>query len=160
MGNNSPFSKDILRIKDVKLLAENISAKLRTDVCQVLGRRGGVVGISGGVDSSVTLALAVNALGAGNVVGVILPDKDSSPESKVLAEDLANRFGVKTVIEDISMVLEGFHCYARRDEAVKRVLPDYNPLTDKMNIGINADSILKNLPPVFYVKVIYQDGTQ
>ncbi len=160
MKKDYQFSKDILQIKDIDSFVEKICTKLKTDIFQVLGRRGGVVGISGGVDSSVTLALAVRVLGAENVMGIILPEKDSSPESKILAQQLAQKFEIKTVIEDISRVLEGFHCYERRDEAVKRVLPDYNPVTDKMSIGISSDSILKNLPPVFYVKVIYENGVQ
>lgn len=160
MGKNNQFTRDILQIKDVELFIENICSKLRTDVFHVLGRRGGVVGISGGIDSSVTLALSAKALGAENVVGIIMPEKDSSPESQILAQNLAQRLGVKTIIEDISAVLEGFHCYSRRDEAVKRVVPGYNAQTDKMSIGINADSILKDLPPIFYVKVIYADGTE
>jgi NAD+ synthase len=160
MEKDYQFSRDVLQIKDIDLLVEKICTKLNTDIFNVLGRRGGVVGISGGVDSSVTLALAAKALGSENVIGLILPEKDSNPESKILAQELARKFEVKTIIEDISMVLEGFHCYERRDDAVKRVLPNYNPATDKMSIGISSDSILKNLPPVFYVKVVYEDGSQ
>lgn len=160
MEKDYQFSKDILHIKDIDSFVEKICTKLKTDVFPVLGRRGGVVGISGGIDSSVTLALAARALGAENVIGIMLPEKDSNPESKILAHQLAGQFGVKTITEDISMVLEGFHCYERRDAAVKRVLPNYNPLTDKMSIGIYSDSIVKNLPPVFFVKVIYENGVQ
>jgi NAD+ synthase len=160
MEKSNQFSKDILQIKDIDEIVEKICTKLKRDIFQVLGRRGGVVGISGGIDSSVTLALAVKALGAENVVGIILPEKESSPESKILAQELAQRLKVKTITEDISMVLEGFNCYARRDEAVKRLFPNYNPAKDKMSIGIPADSIQKNLPPVFYIKVIYSDGVQ
>lgn len=160
MGKEYQFTKDILQIKDIDSLVEKICTKLSTDVFHVLGKRGAVVGISGGIDSSVTLALAVRALGVSNVIGLILPERDSSPESKILAQELAQKYEVKTIIEDISMVLEGFRCYERRDDAVKRVLPDYNPVTDKMSIGISSDSILKNLPPVFYVKVIYENGVQ
>ena len=154
------FSKDLLHIKDVDLVVDKICAKLKSDVFNVLGRRGGVVGISGGIDSSVTLALAVRALGAENVIGIILPDKDSSSDSRILAEKLAGKFGVKTRVEDISQALEGFHCYERRDEAVKRLIPNYDPKKDKMKIYVNADAISKNLPPVFRVMVEYSDGSE
>ena len=159
VAEKTQFSKDLLQITDVGVVVDKICAKLKSDVTNVLGRWGGVVGISGGIDSSVTLALAARALGVENVCGIILPEKDSNPDSRILAEKLANKLGVRTIVEDISMVLEGFHCYARRDEAVKRVIPNYNPQKDKMKIIVNADSIANNLPPVFHVDVEYADGS-
>ncbi len=160
MQNKQQFSRDIIRISDVESFVERICTKLKDDVYHVLKRKGAVVGISGGIDSSVTLALAVRAFGAENILGVMMPEKDSNPESLILAQKLADKFGVKTIIEDISSALEGFQCYSRRDEAVKRVIPDFNPKTDKMKIGIPTENIEKNLPPVFYVTVIYADGLQ
>jgi len=154
------FSRDIIQIKDVELVVDKICSKIREDIFHVLRRKGGVVGISGGIDSSVTLALAARAIGAENIFGVMLPEKDSSPESRVLAQKLADKFGVKTVVEDISSALQGFQCYTRRDEAVKRIIPNFNPQTDKMKIGIPVEILEKKLPPVFHVTVIYADGTQ
>jgi len=160
MENKNQFSRNIIQLNDIENVANNICAKLKDDVIHVLRRKGGVVGISGGIDSSVTLALAVRAFGAENLIGVMLPEKDSSPESRMLAQKLADKFGVKTVVEDISAALQGFQCYSRRDEAVKRIIPAYNPLTDKMKIGIPVEIIEKNLPPVFHVTVIYANGMQ
>ena len=76
-----PFSKDILVIKDITSFTDSIVSKFREDVVKVLKRRGGVIGISGGIDSSVTMALAVKAFGSDRVLGVMLPEKDSSPGS-------------------------------------------------------------------------------
>ncbi len=160
MQNKQQFSRDVIRIRDIESFVDSICTKLKDDVYHVLKRAGAVVGISGGIDSSVTLALAVRAFGAENILGVMMPEKDSNPESLILAQQLADKFGVKTVIDDISSALEGFQCYSRRDEAVKRVIPDFNPETDKMKIGIPTENIEKNLPPVFYVTVIYADGSQ
>jgi len=154
------FSRDIILLKDVELVADRICSRLKEDIFHVLRRKGGVVGISGGIDSSVTLALAVRALGAENVLGIMLPEKDSSPESRILAQKLADKFNVKTVVEDISSALDGFQCYSRRDEAVKRIIPDFNPQTDKMKIGIPLEIIEKNIPPVFHVTVVYANGKQ
>jgi len=160
MENKNQFSRNIIQLSDIENVANNICAKLKGDVIHVLRRKGGVVGISGGIDSSVTLALAVRAFGAENLIGVMLPEKDSSPESRMLAQKLADKFGVKTVVEDISAALQGFQCYSRRDEAVKRIIPAYDPLTDKMKIGIPVEIIEKNLPPVFHVTVIHANGMQ
>ncbi|MEI6679683.1 MAG: NAD(+) synthase [Mariniphaga sp.] len=158
MENKIQFSRDIIQLKNVELVVEGICSKLKEDVFHVLRRKGAIIGISGGIDSSVALALAVKALGAENLLGVMLPEKDSSPESRILAQNLADKFGVKTVVEDISLALEGFHCYSRRDEAVKRVIPDYNPATDKMKIGIPKNTSEKNLPPVFHITVVSAQG--
>ncbi len=154
------FTREIIKLADTAATIDTIVEKLRHDVSQVLRRRGGVVGISGGIDSSVTLAIAVKAFGAKNVLGVMLPEKDSSDDSKELALKLAKKFGVKVIEENISGALEGFGCYRRRDEAVKRVIPEFNPATDKMKIGIPEEFLNSNMPPVFYVTVIFADGTQ
>ncbi|SFD79649.1 NAD(+) synthase [Thermophagus xiamenensis] len=154
------FTPDILRIKNPEALTDKICQKLKEDVFRRFRRKGGVVGISGGIDSSVTLALAARALGSERVVGVLLPEKDSSPDSKALALKLADKYGVQTVEENISDALSGFGCYTRRDEAVKRIVPEYNPATDKMKIVIPKELLEQNLPPVFYVTVIFQDGSE
>lgn len=160
MNHSKNFSRDSIQLTDVAHTTEEICNKLKQDVYQTLRRNGGVVGISGGIDSSVTLALAVKALGAENVLGVMMPEKDSSDKSRVLAEQLANQFGIKTITENISQALEGFNCYARRDEAVKRIFPAFNSEKDKMKIGIPKEIAEKNLPALFHLTVIFQDGRE
>lgn len=154
------FSKKILEIKNVEQSVEQICRQLRKDVISNLKRKGGVIGISGGIDSSVTLALAVRALGPANVTGLMLPEKDSSPDSLLLAKKLADQFGVKYEIEDISPALEGFGCYRRRDEAVKRVFPEYNPEDYKFKIGIGRTAFNQNLPAVFQATIVDAEGRE
>jgi NAD+ synthase len=155
-----PFSRDIIKLQNLDEVVESITSQLRHDIGKRFRRRGAVIGISGGIDSSVTLALTVKALGAKNVLGLLLPEEDSSPESKEFALALADKFGIETIEENISGALEGFGCYRRRDEAVKRVIPEYNPEEDKMKIVIPEDIIKRNLPPVHYVTVIFKDGSE
>ena len=154
------FNKTMIQLKNIDAVIDGICKKLRADVHRVLKRRGAVVGISGGIDSSVTMALAVKAFGAKNVLGVMLPEKESSGASKEFALKLAAKFGVEVREENISSALEGFACYQRRDEAVKRIIPEYNPASDKMKIGIPAELIKSKMPPVFHVTVIFADGTE
>ena len=106
-------------------------------------RNGAVIGISGGIDSSVCLALSVKAFGPEKVLGIMMPEKDSSPDSEELALELADKFGVKTIKEEITGALDGFRCYERRDEAVKRVFPEYDPETYKMKIGIRQSGLIQ-----------------
>lgn len=155
-----PFTKDIILLNDIETLVNRICVKLKNDVTKHLKRRGGVVGISGGIDSSVTLALAVKALGPQYVLGIMLPEQDSSPDSKELALELAKKFGVATIEENITAALTGFGCYQRRDEAVKRVFPEYHPKSYKMKIGVKQTGLYNNLPPVFSLTIIDAEGNE
>jgi len=148
------FSKGILLINNIESKINSITQKLNEDILKVLKRKGAIVGISGGIDSSVTLALTTKAIGAENVIGILLPEKDSSGESKDLALKLANQLGVKTIEENITAALEGFGCYRRRDEAVKAIFPEYNSQEYTMKIGINPHGISRNLPPVFSLTIV------
>ena len=154
------FNKDILIIPNVGNEVDRITFKLREDIHGILKRNGAVVGISGGIDSSVTLALAVKALGENKVIGVMLPEKDSNSESKELALKLAETFNVQTVEENITKALDGFNCYQRRDEAVASIFPEYNPIYYKMKIGVNKSGLHQNLPPVFSLTIIDNGGSE
>ena len=106
---------------------ERLVVGLRQAVRWTLRRSGAVLGISGGVDSSVVLALCVRAFGAERLTAVMMPEKDSDSESESLARQLAGHFGVEAVLEDITPILEGFGCYPRRDQAIQRLFPEYDP---------------------------------
>lgn len=159
MNLKTGFHKEILKINDIEIVCNTIVEKLKTDTIQKLHRFGGVVGISGGIDSSVTLALTAKAFGPDKVLGIMLPEQDSSPVSALLAEKLASKFKVKTLTENITGALKGFKCYERRDEAVKNVFPEYDPSVYKMKIGIRTlpGSML---PPVFSVVIIDKNGKE
>lgn len=160
MTNKKPFSKDIIHLDNIEEVVNNITQQLQTDVLKNLKRFGGVVGISGGIDSSVCMALAAKAFGPEKVLGVMLPEHDSSPDSEMLATELANKFGVKAIKENITGALKGFGCYERRDEAVKRVFPEYDPESYKMKIGVRQSGLYNNLPPIFSLTIIDKDGNQ
>jgi NAD+ synthase len=154
------FSSEILQIENIETECKSIVTKLQNDVYEKLHRMGAVVGISGGIDSSVTFALAVRAFGADNVLGIMLPEKDSSIDSARYAQMLADQLGVKTIAENITEALQGFGCYERRDEAVKRVFPEYNPATHKMKICVKSSGLYTNLPPMFSVIIIDSQGNE
>ena len=153
------LSHDLLQIEDIESVCNVMVERLKQTVFQQLNRRGGVVGISGGIDSSVTLALSVKAFGAKNVLGVILPESESSQDSEIMAKALANKFGVRVVVEDITSALKGLGCYSRRDEAIMNVFPEFNPDIDKSKIGINQ-RVDKNIPPVFSVTIVSPEGEE
>jgi len=154
------FNKNILRI-DPALEVERIVQSLRQKVRKTLRRHGGVVGISGGVDSAVVLALSVRAFGPEKVVAVMMPDRDSSPESEQLARDLARQFGVEPLLENITEALRGFGCYRRRDQAIRRIFPDFDADAGyKVKIGLPQDLLEESTLNLFTLTVITPGGEQ
>lgn len=67
-----------------------------------------VIGISGGVDSAVSAKFAVEALGAGNVLGVMLPYKTSNPQSISDAKLVINELGIKSELIEISRIVDSY----------------------------------------------------
>ena len=63
-----------------------------------------VIGLSGGIDSSLTAAIAVEALGKGNVVGVTMPSQHTSSATRSDAERLASNMGIELVTVPIEAV--------------------------------------------------------
>ena len=118
------FSKDVLRIDPVVVTAA-IEKALRDQVLTMLRRRGIVVGLSGGIDSSVVTSLAARAVGPERVVAILMPERDSASESAALARLLADKLGVPTVLEELHDTLAAAGCYRRQDEAIRSVFPDY-----------------------------------
>jgi NAD+ synthase len=119
----APFSSAVLQmdaVAEIERLAGGIRNALRD-----LRRRGVVIGLSGGIDSSVVAALAARAVGPERVIGLMMPEAESSGESLALAQRLAQELGIKAAVEDITTSLAAAGCYRRRDEAVRTVIPEY-----------------------------------
>lgn len=117
-------SLDELRI-DVAAESQRIEKWIQETVRR-LHRCGVVLGLSGGIDSSVVAALSTRALGANKVLGVFMPELESSDDSLKLGELLAKSLGISTVLEDISPILQACGCYRRRDDAIRTLVPEYS----------------------------------
>src|SRR6266566_2228170 len=113
-----------LRI-DSPTVVSRITAALRAQLASSLKRRGLVVGMSGGVDSSVCVALAVAAVGPKRVLGLFMPERESDPESLRIARCFAADLGIEHTTEDIAPILEATGCYRRRNEAIRSVVPEF-----------------------------------
>ncbi|RUM97751.1 NAD(+) synthase [Pseudaminobacter arsenicus] len=118
----SPATLDI----DPAAESDRIATALREQV-RGMRKRGLVLGLSGGIDSSVCAALAVKALGPGKVFCLFMPENDSDPESLRLGKLVAETYGIEARTENIGPTLDAMGCYARRDAFIREVVPDYGP---------------------------------
>ena len=124
MQATSSFSPKVLDI-DAAAVTREIAEAIREIVFHRLRRRGAVVGLSGGVDSSVTAAVCVEALGKERVLGLFMPEDESSKESLSLGGLLAESLGIGAIVEDIGPALKALRCYEQRDEAIRKMIPEY-----------------------------------
>jgi NAD+ synthase len=131
------FTKDVLSIDPVRVAGE-IEEAVRASL-RALRRRGVVVGVSGGIDSSVVASLCARAVGSDRVVALLMPERDSSSESLRLGRLLASSLGIETILEDIAPALEAVGGYARQAEAIRMVFPNY---TEGSRFKITLPSIL------------------
>ncbi len=104
---------------------ERITGRMREILSGELHRRGFVIAMSGGIDSSVCAALAVKALGPKKVFGLLMPEQDSSSTSGDLGKLLAEHLGIEYTVDNIAPALEALGCYQWRDDAIRDVFPDY-----------------------------------
>jgi NAD+ synthase len=135
-----------------------------------LNRRGCVLGISGGVDSAVCAHLAARAVGPERVLGLLMPERESSEEAGARARRLCENLRIRYVVEDVSSPLEAIGCYRRRDEAIRALFPGYGPgwrqkilitsgnsWTPYFNIAVQSPSgerVERRLPSEVYLQVV------
>jgi NAD+ synthase len=153
-----PFSRNDIKI-DVAAETTRIVDRMRQIVGRDLRKQGGVVGISGGLDSSVCLALSARAFGPEKVLGITMPESDSNPISAVLARQLARQFGVRYIVEDMTAALAGFGAYRRRDEAMNKVFPEYDA-TYRAKIVLPSALGAKDQLNVYQLAIISPEGSQ
>jgi len=118
------FSSDVLNI-NAEAESDRLQTVLREQVLGALRRRGVVLGLSGGVDSSVVAALSVRALGPERVVALLMPERESSDDALAVGRLVAAQLGIEAIEEPIGAVLEAAGCYRRHDEAIRMVFPEY-----------------------------------
>lgn len=148
---------DALRL-DCEAEADRIAQRLRECVREKLKRRGVVVALSGGIDSSVVGGLCVRAFGPERVFGLMLPEKDSSPETLRLSQAIVDHLGIDAEHHDITEMLHAAGCYRYRDEAIHSVIPAYSA-EYKCKIVLPSLLTAENLR-VFSVVVEAPDGQQ
>ena len=160
--------ENVLEISNVEEVVGSLSEFLVEQVNKNFKKKGVVIGLSGGLDSSVIAALCVRALGSENVFGLIMPERESNPDSIILAKNLAKKLKIKTKIVDITNTLKSFDVYQIKEEIIKKYFPEFNEKTqyrivvphdliDRDGVGFpylevqNIDNVIKK------IKLSYDD---
>jgi NAD+ synthase len=154
-GRFMNFHKDILKL-DCESEVERICSFIKQQV-NAFRRDGMIVGLSGGIDSALSAALSVRALGKESVLGLILPEKDSNPISAEYAKKYAEKLGIKTEKIDITPVLESFGSYRKRDNIIKSIFPDYNS-EYRLNLTLPRDLLSKDAYNIFTLNISDPQG--
>ena len=136
---------------------DNIVEAIKYSVHRIFKKKGAVIGVSGGVDSSVVLALTARALGNDKILAVMLPEKESTIDNIAFVEKLLEGVNVECITENLTDALNGLGCYVRRDKAVKEIFPEYD-MTYKMKIILPDDILVTNNLNIFYLEIISSDG--
>ena len=125
MAVGKAFGKDSLAI-DMARETDRIGDGIRAYIARTR-KKGAIVALSGGIDSSVTAFLCARALGKDRVFGLHMPEKESSSETIRLSRSISDALGIDSRLEEISLMLEAAGCYARRDDSIRMVYPSYGP---------------------------------
>lgn len=117
---------DLIKIKDLEKSVTGLCGFISNEITKKFQKSGAIVGLSGGIDSAVVATLCTKALGANNVLGLILPEKESSPTSQIHAKTLADQLKIKSEIIDITHILDSFGVYRYKEQIIKDKFPNFN----------------------------------
>ena len=136
-------------------LKEKLSAFMKETVRHQFRKDGIIIGVSGGIDSAVIAALAVDALGPDRVYGLILPEKESSPSSRELGIDLCKALKIRYEEVPITPMLESFNIYAKKEALIRELFPHYDPAIHTTSLSrppmIATEKVL-NIPSLVLLK--------
>ena len=115
-----------LQIKEIEKTVASIENFVKEEILEKFQRKGAVIGISGGIDSAVMASICTRSVNPKQVLGLIMPEKESDPSSQILAEKIANQLGIETKIIDITSILESFGVYENKEKIIKEKFSNFN----------------------------------
>ncbi len=159
MTTKTEFTPDVLKI-DLDAAADAIKKSLQQALKNDLKRRGLTVALSGGIDSSTVAALSVLAVGKERVFGIHMPETDSADETITLSTTVSDHLGIDSVAENITPILEAVGCYRRRDEAIRRIIPEYDSAAGWKSKIVLPSATEGQRMKLFSVVALSPDGQQ
>ena len=117
---------DFLQIKDLETTVNSITYFIKNEVFEKFQKSGAVLGLSGGIDSAVTCGLCVKSLNPEKILGLIMPERESDPQSQETAENVGKEFNIETKVVDITSILESFGVYEKKENIVREKFPDFD----------------------------------
>ena len=152
-----PTIAESLATDPVKV-SSDIEDFIRSSVTDSFKKKGIVIGLSGGIDSSVAATLSVRAIGADRVYGLLLPEKDSNPISREYGRIMAESLGIGYREVELTNILESFDVYTKRDELVRKIFPDISG-DYKFRLALPQDLLEKDRLNIYRLEVQFQDGS-
>jgi len=117
---------NFLKLKNVEKSVNDVSTFLHDEIFEKFHKRGAIIGLSGGIDSAVTMELCAKALGPEKILGLTMFEKESNEHSKSLISRISKNYDVKIENIDITDILDSYGVYSNREEIVKNIFPNFN----------------------------------
>ncbi len=142
---------DFLQIKDIEKTINSIENFVKEEILNEFQRKGSVIGISGGIDSAVMAAICARSINSNQVLGLIMPEKESDPSSKILAKKIANQFNIETKVIDITSILESFGVYDNKEKIIKERFSNFN---DNCKYSVRVSSKFGNSVGIPFLEIL------
>ena len=117
---------DFLKLQNVERQVDNLCTFLHDEIIEEFHKHGAIVGLSGGIDSTVTMALCVKALGSTKTLGLTMFEKESDQNNKSLVDKISKTYDIDIQNIDISPILDSFGVYSNREKIVTNRFPNFN----------------------------------
>ena len=146
---------EIIKIKNLEKTTNDISKFIQNEIFNKLQKKGVVFGLSGGIDSAVTAALCSKSFESEQILGLIMPEKESDNSSKILAEKVSKKYNFRTEIIDITKILDSFGVYEMKEKIVREKFPEF---TLKCKYRVIVPPKLKNIIGMPFLEILDENN--